>query len=729
MKTLNNLRIKTCLIILLFSGFAFFSFGKNLNSKGNISDFTIASGEWTSNLNWNSNNAPNPGSNDSYTLTFWNNIVYNPGGIWPNPFFWKNNITIIIRAGATLTINSDLEINNNFNITIEEGGQFIVNGNVVIKNNVDGAINGSIYITGDLEIGGGNGDIIGTGEIIVDGDIIGGDGIIDPGLITDIHRWLIVNNGDWNLNTSWSKTAVGFTPAPSAPNYQCIVHIRNGYTAELNVDAEITDLDLQAGGTLNIKAGKTLTVTGDVISSGSILINSDASGTGGLIYNGPNAVTATCERYVTANAYHYVSSPMTSAPVSSYNITSGGYTNPNFYTYNEASSNPDWMYGWLQVTSGNLSPGVGYALYTDENYAYDLSGGTLINQNYSVPVTYSLNGGGGNTWNLVANPFPCNVNADGFITPNYNSGAGVMTQAIYLWADDGTGGIGYDSNDYLVYTLGGGTSTLNGFNFNGTIAPLQAFFVQSTSNGNLAFNTTMKTVAQGEFLKSGAPSPINTLKMLRLSAQSTEGVYNDILIKFAEDAEENEDIYDGLKLKGNNYLAFYSLYKDEHYAIQGFPTNKINELQVKLGIDAKINTDYTIKAEEFVGIDDKILVWLEDSYLNKKIDIKNLDYTFQAYGTITDRFVLHFAENNSNIISEINDIQNNIHVYSNNKTLYINGINTQAKLLIYDISGKLVYGNAVSESSNSIPLNLPNGYYVANIILNDRVKTFKVYLD
>ncbi len=728
MKPLKHYQLRIWMSLILFLAVFPASYGEAYKGKANITDYTVASGEWTTGTNWHSGTVPDPGSNNTYNLTFWTDIEYNPGGGWPNPFIWDRTITITIKSGATLTINSDLEIKNNFTFIIEEGGQFIVNGNVTIKNNVDGSIDGSLYITGDLNLGGGSGNIDGTGEIIVDGTITGGDGVIVPGLITDIHRWLIVNNGDWDLNTSWSKTSGGTVPATSAPNYQCVVHIENGYTALLNVDSEITDLDLQAGGTLDIEAGKTLKVTGNVVSSGNLILRSNASGTAGFIYNGTANVSATCERYVTANEYHYVSSPMTLAPASDYNYTSGGYFNPNFYRYNESEPNANWMYGWVQVSTGNLTPGTGYALYTDENHAYDLSGGTLINQNYNVPISNTPTAGGSKSWNLIGNPYPCNVNADAFIEAN-DDGT-VFTGSLYFWDDDGTAGGNYSSTDYLVYTKGGGTTGgPNGGTFNGKIAPLQAFFVQANTGGNLLFSTSMKTVSPGQFLKSSGNLTINdpAMSIIRLSLLNNEGLYNDILIKFVDDADEGIDIYDGLKLKGNSHMAFYTLYKNLPYAIQGFPKENIQELKVGLGMDANINTGYTIALEQTTGMEEHTQIILEDTEKNRFIDLRKANYSFNAFGQIPNRFVLHvFTE--SQINPGVEYPSNETSVTGIEDAIQINGIEVDALLELYDLSGKKIFVTSVKHGKQLINIPSSKGYYIVKLISKDRVESYKVFL-
>ncbi len=471
----------------------------------------------------------------------------------------------------------------------------------------------------------------------------------------------------------------------------------------------------------------TLTVTDDVISDGEINIKSDANGTGGFIYNGATSVTAKCERYVSANKYHYVSSPMTTAPVSSYNVTSGGYINPNFYYYDETEANVDWMYAWRQASSGNITPGLGYALYTDENYAYSLEGGVLNNQGFNVTITNTTTAGGSKSWNLIGNPFPCNIDADIFIDANNTN---IFENALYFWDDPETGGTGYSTADYLVYTKGGGTTGGNGGISNGIIAPMQAFFVKAVDVvGDLTFPTSAKTETAGTFMKSGI-SPIieSPLEIIHLSLSNKEGLYNDILIKFADDADEGIDIYDGLKLKGNDNIAFYSILDNKHYAIQGFSSD-YNEMSVPLGIDANINSEYTIRVEDFVNIDETTKIFLEDKEQGKYIDLRKGDYTFSLFGTDSERFVLHFNTEKENSTSDIYENESVLsNIYTNKNIIYINNIEFESIANIYDVTGKLISSHNIQRGNNLIELNVNPAYYIIKLVTNNKVNSKKIII-
>lgn len=681
---MKKLLLMNILILMMFT-----LFGTNYTGQ------TINSGEWTDANNWDQTTSPNPRT-DQCNLTINHNIDYHPSiNPWTNPWQWSTNINITIKSGSILTIYADLDISNNFNLTIEPGGQLIIYGNVTMKNNIIGVIDGDIYISGDLTIqGNGLGDTIyGTGEIVVGGDINDPNGIVDPVLILGLDRWLIVDDGDWNDNNSWSKTSGGPSNT-SKPNSQCIVHIENNYNVDVYTTETISGLDIISG-SLNILPNSTLTVTDTIINNDSLIINSDATGTAGLIYNKSNKIFATTERYVTANKYSYVSSNMENAPLSSYNVTSGGYSNPNFYYYDETETNPDWLYGWKNPTQ--LNAGQGYALYTDENNSHSLTD-TLININYNVNITNTSQ-----SWNLIGNPFPCNIITDDFITENVGT---VFTGAIYFWDDDGSMGVDYNSNDYLVYTLGGGTSGGNGSTHNGIISPLQGFFVQADLGGDLLFSTDIKTTTNGIFIKS-----LSTMKTISLSLTNSENTYNNILIKVNENASENLDIFDGLKLKGNQYLSFYSILENNPYAIQGLPNLK----SVDLGFNSEVSGEHTISIDYFKNYDGEL--YLEDKYLNIIINLREENYKFDDFGEVNDRFTLHF-EKSSRI--EIDKIDETVNFYVSNNILFINSDKNEIEM--YDLMGRIIFK---AQNRDQVQLNYKKGIYLLKV--NNVSK--KVYID
>lgn len=610
--------------------------------QGTVTTSTKApGGEWTSNGTWMNNDSPDP-TKDKCILTFDHNVVYNPTGSAPfeNPFEWKNNVTITVKAGVTLTFNSSISAWNNFTFVVENGGRLVINGDMILpKNGISGTVDGEVHVTGMLDATGGTGSVTGTGSIVVDGEVRDPNGIIASNLISGISRYLIVDGGNWSNPASWSPVSGG-APAITAPNSQCDVYIESGYDVVVDATASARVLTIAAGCTLRVNAGKTLTVGNNIANSGEIyLLGSPGGSVGALIFNGAAAIPATVKKYLTGGSYQYLSSPLSAVPAST--LTSSA--SKNLYGYYEPSTSADFMDAWQKKTSGSLENGTGYAFFPAASYTVSFGGGNLVNQDKSVHVTYSSTAGGSKGYNLIGNPFPCNISADAFI--NANDDAGLFTGALYFWDDDNTSGLGYSSADYLTYTKGGGTTNgPNGAVFNGYIAPMQAFFIEAMVSGDMAFTSAMKTTNNGNFVKSAIwKEDLLELSLARLSVVNPNQVYNELLIKFADDATAGRDIYDGAKVKGNEYLAFYSVLDDKPYAIQGLPM-PVDTTMVSLGLESAHPGIHTLELIEWKNFDVLFEVYLIDNQLDSVINLRQASYLFSHQGTDTSRFDLMFVK-------------------------------------------------------------------------------------
>lgn len=252
------------LIILVF--ISIYSYADNKGPP--YTDYTVDSGEWTNNDTWNKN-APTLGEGNDITLTIksGHDIVYNPGS---NPWVWpQNKINIIIESGASLTFNTNLDIQNNFTFTVQDGGELTINGNISMDNNADGEINGSVYVTGNLSVGLGNTLINGTGELIVDGTISDPGENIDEDLIIGIDRYFKAVSGNWSDASNWSTEADLSNTARTAPNSQCDVFISNynsiSRTCYVDIDVACYSLDIESGSNLIINTGINLSVTNSTL--------------------------------------------------------------------------------------------------------------------------------------------------------------------------------------------------------------------------------------------------------------------------------------------------------------------------------------------------------------------------------------------------------------------------------------------------------------------------------
>lgn len=711
-----------------------FSFGNsNFYSPNATDNYSTVNpgGNWTNAATWDRNpTIPNPaGGGGEKVISINHNVTYTETGVspWLDPWVWTNKVTINIAANITLTINADVDIQNNFTFNIATGGKLIVNGNLKMKNNVDGTVNGEMNVTGNLTVaGGGTSAVDGSGSIVVGGTITDPNSIILSALTSNISRYLIANNGNWSSASSWSLT-VGGQPAISAPNQQCNTFITANYQVNVDIaNAKTNNVTINSNGKLNINQSSTITISGTLTNSGSIIINSN--GNGGLIYNG--AANGTVNHYLTAGTYHYVSSPFTDAAYSVFG------TSKNYYFYKE-NETTTLLAGWKQISSGSLSPGKAYALYPLENYTYALTGSAFNNGNVPVSVFNSNNGGGSNTWNLIGNPYPCNISADSFLTTN---GAALTSATLYFWDDDHTNGSGYASIDYLAYNSIGSQTGGNGKTLTGAIGTGQGFFVKATTGGTVNFTNAMKSASTATYFKSGSEDNIE-IKRATLAIQTGSGKYKDILIGFISDASIGIDNkYDAPYLQGDNSLAFYSMIGNERFAIQGLP-EVTTELTVKIGVFSSTEETFTFEAKELLNFDVLTDVILEDKQENEFINLREDNYTFTSNGTCEDRFVLHFVQNQQVTTKYIDASPYNV----SNEASWSNGIpDSRSKVVIeegkqiflsesfecrdfiVEAGGSVILGEQGSINSFNTPLIISDGYKSG--IMLDQQKVNQIHL-
>ena len=135
---------------------------------------------------------------------------------------------------------------------------------------------------------------------------------------TSVVRWLGTTSTDWAAGTNWDKTDA---TVPSSSDNLWIPTWGNNLTVHVTTPiasfATCNKLTIYSGTSLTIDAGKALTVTGTLTNNASpgVIIRSDATGSGSLIFNAPS-VTGTMDRYISHwtddnHGWHFLSSPVT----------------------------------------------------------------------------------------------------------------------------------------------------------------------------------------------------------------------------------------------------------------------------------------------------------------------------------------------------------------------------------------------------------------------------------
>lgn len=355
---------------------------------------------------------------------------------------------------------------------------------------------------------------------------------------------------------------------------------------------------------------------------------------------------------------------------------------------------------WVRLATGdNVVPDYGYSI----NY---LSGsrelvftGTFKNS----PLTYSNlsfhNGapGYGAGWNLIGNPYPCGIN------PSLCAAPSGMNAFAYVW---NTG-----SGNYLNLQFGSSTTV---------IAPLQGFFVRTTSATNsLTLSNNAKTHGGTFYKNDNVESEAIVVKISgnNYSDQST--------VRFNSDATAGFDqSYDAYKLWGlDEAPQLYSILPDENAAVNTLPAIDANPL-VPLGLKVGAETSYTLTFEGMESFDSQIPLRLDDLKLGISKDLRTDPvYSFTAApGDAENRFRLRFAS----AIGFDNPEASNILINAERNVIRVNYMGSSSGIIhLYNDAGQLLSMKSLNQGETTISAEA-TGIYIVKVITGKSVVTKKV---
>ena len=445
----------------------------------------------------------------------------------------------------------------------------------------------------------------------------------------------------------------------------------------------MTGLDIQnnltiTAGNVTLTAGHNYDVDGTLTNTpntaAALILKSDASGTASLIQQ-TGAVSATVERYLSGDNWHYIFAPLTSIDTAIFTVAPWGDINPNVYFYNETVAdfwqgltvyNPT---GWTHangVSSPYLQTDRGYINYFTADKVYTQTGGNLTDADKSFTLSYTDNGPGNepNTgtawshfdgWNLFGNPYVSAVDWD-------NAGLNKDSIENFIYYYDDT------QDKYLCY---GGNPPWdnNGVSINGGtqyIPAGQAFMIKSssTANGNpFIIPKTARVHNSHSFYKKS--SEFQNLIRLQIKKDNyTDETIIRTLPAETNVTDEHDANYDAYKMfvwnSENPQLYSHTPENDEFFAVNSIPEIASSEV-VPLGLYIGAAGEYSVEMTE--NTFGNMHMWLEDRTENVNTNLLNNSiYTFnQSAETNDNRFYLHFGENTKpKLNAEIPDQEINV---------------------------------------------------------------------
>ncbi len=494
-------------------------------------------------------------------------------------------------------------INNGATTVVSSGTYLVVNGNFVNNTNV---ANGNVNLDGTIKV---NGNWINNASA--------------GGVLSSI-------DNDGTVLFNGTTTFSGSSTAPF----------------------DFENMSIAAASAVNINANVPVTVNNNIANNGTLNIKSTAFGDGSLITNTiSGSGTYKVERYLAANKWHLVSSPIT-------NAMSGIFTGIWLRPYNETTN----QFGeYIVPTNVPLNVGQGFSNWTYSNETRTFSG--TVNNGTVGPIDLPRTNLG---WNLIGNPYPSAIDwnaATGWTKNNVGN-------SIYVW-----------NGELGQYATWNGTSQTNG---GSRYIPMgQGFFVQASSAGaSIAMNNNVRVHNSVAFMKNEDLANIIRIKVVN-SKSSDESV---IAIR-PEVMDEFDYQFDATKLRGDASAPQLYTKKAETEAVICAYSDLFKVFGQFVYFEPAEYAEHVLIYTH--TLDESGVPVLFDHVAGATI-YPNVPYTFTpTTQNISKRF--EFIKVSPTSVSK--STNSSIMVWESNGTLYIDNLGDEIlkEVKVFDMQGKLVY--------------------------------------
>ena len=446
-----------------------------------------------------------------------------------------------------------------------------------------------------------------------------------------------------------------------------------------------------------------------------LVIESDASGTGSLIFNGGQPL-ATMERYLSDGMWHMITPPTENV------ISNQYYFSDNPIVWLTNYHEEDDSYEYIYSLNWDMPRGQGYGYWVDESKSdviieiHGALGATAFSLNATSEP--SLNWSDANHgYNLIGNPYSSAIDFDNedWVFTN-------MEESIWVW-DPGT------ENFKTRNTLGAGSMS------NGMIPSSQGFFVRASSNNaNLVIPVAAKLHNNQALYKSKLQMNEDLEYMiLDVYRGNMEIAEDEVWVGFhplASDAFDNG--LDISKLKGNETATqlYFQTIKEAMSCNIMAPLNQ-EPKSAALYMEAPQESYYTIKVKE-INLPSCTQVFLEDLKTGILQDLFIVDsYKFQASpNDLKHRFNILFNTLSTSTESVEKELVN---IGAIRKTIYMDFygdlIDKDKTIELYNTQGQILYNGKIPDGNHyQLKSPIPTQAVFVKIITQTNIITKKLIL-
>lgn len=539
--------------------------------------------------------------------------------------------------------------------------------------------------------------------------------------------------GQATTTTTWAITPPETTPAwdNGEPNNETAAVIAAPFTS-INIgegSLNAYSLSITNNATVTISSGiSVLLIGGLTVDSGSSITfenNSNLIQEGTANLNSGNIIIKRNSSLLKRLDYTLWSSPVTGSQTL-LNFSPLTLSN-RFYTYTtyEAIVAP-------AVTSNTNK----YTVVDPSTTTFDVAKGYLIRMPNNHPATTATNwagtftgvpnngdytftmvdGGVGNRFNLVGNPYPSPISAVDFVAANSAN----ITGTLYFWRKTNNAlSPSYCSWSSLGFTTNGEAEV---YDLNDIIQTGQGFFVEGSGSGTaLNFTNSMRVnnAANQIFRNSNTTNTVENHRIW-LNVTSTSGSFSQALVGYCTNATQDFDAgIDGRYINDGD-IALTSLIGSDRYAIQGRALPFTATDVVPLNFKATSAGSYTIALDHVDGLFANTTqpIYLKDNLTNTSHDLQLGGYTFACTaGTFADRFEIIYQSQLANPTFTANPVV----IYSQNNGFVVNSGNfTMSTIKVFDISGRLIEEKSgINASQTTILGGLTNEVLLVQVTSED----------
>ncbi|MFT4968444.1 MAG: hypothetical protein ACI9O4_000173 [Chitinophagales bacterium] len=462
--------------------------------------------------------------------------------------------------------------------------------------------------------------------------------------------WTGITSTDYHTGSNWTK---GVVPGPVDNAWIPASPFGNLFPIA-STDVDINDLMVRPGASLNIAPTFGLTLwTGTVTNNGSIVLESNASGTAWLddfTVGGTYTGDITVQTFITTGsvlgqryfgspvvagsvvgldgtyAGVYPLGPITPLPTCDPTILAAGSAYSNILQWNEDATFgiPCVQEGWEAISdAGPLTPGRGYSGWVNDGSIISVTGAPNTGD-----VPFATSGAsfapgpgyvaGATGWHVLSNPFPSPLDVDAVINSGFSS---VQTY-------DGSGGP-YSGTFF---------STLLSTD---VLPVMQGFVAESFNTGGETYTATQALRTSGNAIWQ---RPDFGHMLIVDVAGNSHADKTHVYFQF--DATDSFDPYGDCRKRESDagHPTLFTNMNGDRMSLNGMSSNNMTR-SIDLGLLSGSNGTFELSFDGLASFPTTSLIFLEDKFTGDFVNVREVStYSFTTnVSDDADRFVIHFT--------------------------------------------------------------------------------------